>query len=96
MTFDGRSVTLDPSIGNWQKDCGSHYWIVENRIRWARRWSDEEISAGFKNDIRAKQEYYGEASHSSSADPLLGTADREGEKPSSVREAWLKLKRKLF
>ena len=27
MTFDGRSVSLSPSIGNWSFDCQSHYWI---------------------------------------------------------------------
>jgi len=29
------SVSLYPSIGNWQMDCKSHYWIQQNKINWA-------------------------------------------------------------
>jgi len=60
MTYDGRTVTLSPSVGNWQKECGSHYIIDQNRVRWARRWSAEEIADGLANDRELKQMYYGE------------------------------------
>lgn len=30
MTFDGESVTIRPSIGNWNFKCRSHYFITEN------------------------------------------------------------------
>jgi Family of unknown function (DUF6527) len=43
LKYDGKGVTLSPSIGNWNFDCQSHYWIVKNEIRWARKWSDDEI-----------------------------------------------------
>ncbi|WP_425553977.1 DUF6527 family protein [Dactylosporangium salmoneum] len=36
LTFDGASVTLHPSIGNWNYPCRSHYFIRLNRIEWAR------------------------------------------------------------
>ena len=39
MTFDGKTVSLYPSIGNWSLACQSHYWIHENRVRWARPMS---------------------------------------------------------
>ena len=35
LTFDGKSLTLSPSIGNWQYPCWSHYWIRSSRIEWA-------------------------------------------------------------
>ncbi len=35
LTFDGRSLTLSPSIGNWQYPCRSHYWIRNSRVEWA-------------------------------------------------------------
>ena len=35
LTFDGKSLTLLPSIGNWQYPCRSHYWIRSSRIEWA-------------------------------------------------------------
>ena len=44
LTCDGVSVSLWPSIGNWSEQCQSHYWISNNRIHWARKWSREKIS----------------------------------------------------
>ena len=44
LIFDGQSVSLWPSIGNWSFSCQSHYWIKRNKVRWARRWSQEEIA----------------------------------------------------
>ncbi len=38
LTFNGRSVTLQPSIGNWGFPCESHYWIRNDRVQWAERW----------------------------------------------------------
>ena len=31
ITFDGATVDLWPSIGNWSEICQSHYWIGEGR-----------------------------------------------------------------
>ena len=35
LVFDGKTISLDPSIGNWGFACRSHYWIRRNRIEWA-------------------------------------------------------------
>lgn len=35
LTVDGESVSLDPSIGSWNLDCKSHYWIKCNKVQWA-------------------------------------------------------------
>ena len=43
LTFDGVSVTLDPSIGNWSYSCQSHYLIIKNRIVWSDRWAKSRI-----------------------------------------------------
>ena len=43
LTFDGKSVSLYPSIGNWNFECKSHYWIIKNRVKFARIWSGIEI-----------------------------------------------------
>jgi hypothetical protein len=45
LLFDGQSISLDPSIGNWSFDCKSHYWIKRNEVKWAERWSQEEVGA---------------------------------------------------
>ena len=43
ITLNGESVSMYPSVGNWQLPCRSHYWIEEGRIIPAKRWSDTEI-----------------------------------------------------
>ena len=58
ITFDGKSISLSPSIGNWNFDCKSHYWIEKNNIRWASRWSDSDIESGRKSDSVKKKKYY--------------------------------------
>lgn len=35
LTYDGDSITIHGSIGNWRFPCRSHYWIRRNRIVWA-------------------------------------------------------------
>ena len=55
LIFDGDTVTLDPSIGNWNFPCQSHYWIVRNEIRWATRWSQAQIDAVREFDRERKR-----------------------------------------
>lgn len=60
LIFDGETVSLSPSIGNWSYACHSHYWIQKNRIVWDRKWSHEEIEAGREVDRLRKNEFYSE------------------------------------
>lgn len=54
LTFDGETVSLSPSIGNWSFPCQSHYWIRNNRISWAKGMSRKRIELGREADRRAK------------------------------------------
>lgn len=54
LTFDGESVSLYPSIGNWSFECRSHYWVRNGRVTTARGWSAQEIEAGRRRDERRK------------------------------------------
>lgn len=58
LTFDGKSVSLRPSIGNWNFDCRSHYFITNNRIRLSREWTSTKIDSGRKEDMKRKKKYY--------------------------------------
>ena len=58
LNFDGESISLYPSIGNWNFDCKSHYWIKNNKIKWARKWSKEEINIGRQQEYLFKKRYY--------------------------------------
>ncbi len=51
MTFNGREVTLYPSIGNWGFDCKSHYFIVKSRVQFLpRRVNKKRIPEGKKKN----------------------------------------------
>ncbi len=58
LTYDGVSVSLYPSIGNWSFPCRSHYWIDKSRVRWAGQMTEEQINAGRAQDRRAKAKYF--------------------------------------
>nr|WP_284352206.1 DUF6527 family protein [Roseisolibacter agri] len=46
LTFDGETVSLNPSIGNWSFACESHYWIRRNGVQWAESWTAGQIAEG--------------------------------------------------
>ena len=58
LTFDGKSISLFPSIGNWNFECKSHYWITNNKVIMAKRWSKHEIDKGRKYDLERKKKYF--------------------------------------
>lgn len=58
LMFDGETISLYPSIGNWNFKCQSHYWIRNNRVEWARKWSKKEIDGGREQEAIEKEQYY--------------------------------------
>jgi len=37
LLYDGRTVSLYPSIGNWTHKCQSHYFIIKDEIVWVTK-----------------------------------------------------------
>ncbi|MAO63635.1 MAG: hypothetical protein CL666_01410 [Balneola sp.] len=58
VTYNGESISLHPSIGNWDFDCKSHYWIKKGEVIWAENWSEQKIIAGRKIDQQIKSYFY--------------------------------------
>ena len=50
--------TLDPSVGNWQQACQSHYWIYRGTVRWSDKWTPAQIAAGRSNEEARRRAYY--------------------------------------
>ena len=71
LIFNGVSISLLPSIGNWGFDCKSHYWISESKAKWAKRWSNEEIEEGRARDRTLKMIYYAGANTEMKGDRSL-------------------------
>lgn len=76
LTFNGRTISLDPSIGNWGFPCLSHYRIRENRALWALPMSKEQVDAGRSHDRLAKKNYYGHAGAANARPDRTDPADR--------------------
>ncbi|MDQ8208824.1 DUF6527 family protein [Coraliomargarita sp. SDUM461003] len=60
LTYDGKSVSLYPSIGSWSLDCRSHYWIKHDKVKWAGSWSKQEIEECHVREAEQKAVYYEE------------------------------------
>ena len=58
LLFDGKSISLNPSIGSWSFHCKSHYWIRHNKIIWAPRWSRKRIYLCRLYDRWIKNRYF--------------------------------------
>ena len=53
--YDGESISINPSIGNWRLSCRSHYIIERGYTRWCGDWTDQEIRAGQRHDRKVKK-----------------------------------------
>ena len=51
IEYDGRAVTFEPSIGNSNLQCRSHYWIRENRIEWCAPMEDWQTKQAQKKEL---------------------------------------------
>jgi len=90
LIFNGKTISLDPSIGNWGFPCKSHYWIRSNRILWASEWSQSQIERGRKYDGFAKDKYYGAEGDTADAAPETQVEAPQRAKPR--RGFWRSLK----
>mgnify|MGYP000098909068 CR=1 FL=1 len=58
LFFDGKGVSLNPSIGNWSIPCRSHYWIKDNNVDWAGEMPYWAINQGRARNKAVKEQYY--------------------------------------
>jgi hypothetical protein len=90
LIFDGKTVSLDPSIGNWSFPCQSHYWIRNDKGKWAPKWSRKQIERGRMRDEISRQQYYSGRDESIAATDI-NSAALPTETPR--RRLWKHLKR---
>ncbi|MCY3747802.1 MAG: DUF6527 family protein [Chloroflexi bacterium] len=79
LTYDGRTISLAPSIGNWSFRCRSHYWIDEGSVRWSRGFSNAEI-ARVRLESRKRRGGYYQTKRPVLARALAGRDDERGLK----------------
>ena len=89
LTYDGETVSLYPSVGNWSFACQSHYWIDHSAVVRADVWSREHIERGREADRLGKERHYGDR-------PVIGPEDNTAAIPredgKTSQSWWQKLK----
>lgn len=83
MTFDGETVSLRPSIGNWTLKCRSHYVIDCGKVIEAGPWTEEQVEAERRRDRTAKARFFGQAPTETLADKAPPPA-----RPGFWRRLW--------
>lgn len=73
ITFDGASISISPSIGNWNFACKSHYWIIRNFVHWAEPWEIHKIKANREKDEANKNAYF-----------LINSTQKNGASPDKL------------
>src|SRR5713226_2950821 len=61
LIFDGKRVSLYPSIGSWSLPCQSHYFITKTKVVWAPKWRKKQIEQARAQEARARERYYASA-----------------------------------
>jgi hypothetical protein len=82
LFYDGDTVSLTPSIGNWGFPCRSHYWINAGRIRWSGAWTSNQITAGRARDDRERVLYFDRRA--------VGAAGTHPPETSASRVSWFR------
>lgn len=79
LIFDGETVSLSPSVGNWDFPCRSHYYVRRNTVVWEQDMTQEEIDWGRNRDRRARERHF---------EPGAEAVPRSSTKPrSKLRKA---------
>ena len=90
LVFDGKTVSLAPSIGSWSLPCQSHYFITNNRVVWAQQWSRAEIDAGRRyNAARKQPRLTGDSSYGTPVEVELGLPDKDNAVKRGIMD-WLR------
>lgn len=58
LLFDGKTVSLHPSVGSWSLPCRSHYWLRGGQIVWAAKWSRQEVAECRERDSTLMDIYF--------------------------------------
>ncbi len=92
LIFDGKTVSLHPSIGSWGLPCRSHYWIRNNRVQWAENWSVGAVNAQRLLDAERKSNYFKVQPQISRTPPMADA----GSKKSKLKTTWRQAMNDLF
>ncbi|WP_310440450.1 DUF6527 family protein [Sulfuricurvum sp.] len=83
LSYNGDSVSLNPSIGSWSLSCQSHYWIKNGQVIWAESWTKEQIDAVKHKDMVDKAKYFNNK---------IDLVESQNKSPKFRTKVWSKIK----
>lgn len=93
MTFDGETISLSPSVGNWNQKCRSHYVVQRGRVLESGPWSDAQVEAERRRDKRAKAAHYSQSKSSAASGGSTHTSYAvEREPEQRLSNVWSRIK----
>lgn len=57
LIYDGETVSLRPSVGNWTLNCKSHYFITNDKVEWAGAINQQQVDAVLESDHSAIEKH---------------------------------------
>lgn len=81
FTYNGRTVSLSPSVGNSELPCRSHYWIRRNKVHWGKPMTEELIEASRKRERGRRDRFYRGQTGQAPSPPQVPARD-ETSRPS--------------
>ena len=76
FTYDGETISLHPSVGNWSFPCRSHYWIHKSHVRWADSLTMEEVLEGRAKTKEYRRQYYAQEEQEEPRAPEVRTKEQ--------------------
>jgi hypothetical protein len=100
LIFDGETITLHPSVGNWNFPCGSHYLICKDQVIWVDDWTADQATAFRARDRYLKgQPCTGQATGAADDPALTAQGDPRATDAGSTRDlpqpGWTALARRI-
>ena len=92
MTFDGETISLSPSIGNWNNACRSRYVIDRSQVVESMPWSDKYVARGRLRDKTAKATFY-ETEQPAAGDSI--TLSGPNPLVEAAPDLWTRIKRSV-
>lgn len=102
MSFNGETVSLWPSIGNWTLPCRSHYVIDHGSVQEALPWSDAQVAAAQRREKSERQRHFDAIAPVSPTMPSPPTSPTPAIPPPPVPTSgeatswWLRLRERVF
>jgi len=92
LKFDGETISLSPSIGLWEFNCRSHYWITRSKIMHSGAWTDSQVQDGRKREKKRRDKFYDTKPDVHKEKPNISVSSKLPEK----KRRWFESIKNLF